>query len=154
MLKQQEMNLVKLIEDFGTEDECRAHLIKLRGPDGVRCLRCGSDKVPWLEEQKKFQCRSCRYQCSVTAGTIFHDTHLPLWKWFLAVYLIIESKKGISANEVTGSPSRTEPPMPKSAGTGGTLTEAPPPCIRAKSTSPKVPGTGVSASIPRTASTA
>jgi transposase-like protein len=101
MLKQkQEMNLVKLIEDFGSEDECRDHLRKLRWPQGVRCLRCGSDKVPWLENQKKHQCKSCRYQFSVTAGTIFHDTHLPLWKWFLAVYLIVEAKKGLSANQL------------------------------------------------------
>jgi transposase-like protein len=53
-----------------------------------------------MDERHQYQCRSCRYQFSVTAGTIFHDTHLPLWKWFLAVYLIIESKKGISANQL------------------------------------------------------
>ncbi|MDQ3639156.1 MAG: IS1595 family transposase [Actinomycetota bacterium] len=100
MLKEQEINLVSLIENFRSEDECRAQLKKLRWPNGVRCLRCNSDQVPWLEEQKKFQCRSCRYQFSVTANTIFHDTHLPLWKWFLAVYLIVESKKGISANQL------------------------------------------------------
>jgi transposase-like protein len=100
VLKEQEINLVSLIDNFGSEDECRAHLRKLRWPNGVRCLRCGSDKVPWLENQKKHQCKSCRYQFSVTAGTIFHDTHLPLWKWFLAVYLIVEAKKGISANQL------------------------------------------------------
>jgi transposase-like protein len=100
MLKEQEINLVSLIDNFGSEDECRNHLRKLRWPDGVRCLRCGSDKVPWLKEQKKHQCKSCRYQFSVTAGTIFHDTHLPLWKWFLAVYLIVEAKKGLSANQL------------------------------------------------------
>jgi len=95
-----DMNLVKLIEDFGSEAECRDHLRRLRWPQGVRCLRCGSDKVPWLENQKKHQCKSCRYQFSVTTGTIFHDTHLSLWKWFAAVYLIVESKKGISAKQV------------------------------------------------------
>jgi transposase-like protein len=95
-----EMNLVRLIEDFGSEDECRDHLRKLRWPNGVRCLRCGLDKVPWLENQKKHQCRSCRYQFSVTTNTIFHDTHLPLWKWYLAVYLIVQAKKGISANQL------------------------------------------------------
>jgi hypothetical protein len=50
-----------------------------------------------MEDRHQHQ---CRYQFSVTAGTIFHDTHLPLWKWFLAVYLIVESKKGISANQL------------------------------------------------------
>src|ERR671929_756003 len=56
-----------------------------------------------MEDRHQYQCRSCRYQFSVTAGTIFHDTHLPLWKWFLAVYLIAESKKGISANQLKRS---------------------------------------------------
>ena len=100
MLKEQEINLVSLIEQFGSEDECRNHLRKLRWPNGVRCIRCDSDEVPWLKEQKKHQCKSCRYQFSVTTNTIFHDTHLPLWKWFLAVYLMVEAKKGISANQL------------------------------------------------------
>ena len=47
--------------------------------------------------RKQFDCDSCRYQFSVTAGTIFHDSHLPLPKWFAAVYLMCESKKGMSA---------------------------------------------------------
>jgi transposase-like protein len=48
----------------------------------------------------QFVCDSCSYQFSTTAGTIFHDSHLPLWKWFLAVYLMAESKKGMSANQL------------------------------------------------------
>lgn len=58
------------------------------------------DEIICLEKRNQFDCDSCRYQFSVTAGTIFHDTHLPLWKWFLAVNLVIESKKGISANQL------------------------------------------------------
>src|SRR3712207_4402610 len=53
-----------------------------------------------MDERHQFVCRSCRYHFSVTAGTIFHDTHLPLWKWFLAVYLIVEAKKGLYANQL------------------------------------------------------
>jgi transposase-like protein len=100
MLKEQEMNLVELIERYGSEDKSRARLEELRWPDGVECPRCDSDNVAHMEDRHQHQCRSCRYQFSVTAGTIFHDTHLPLWKWFLAVYLIVESKKGISANQL------------------------------------------------------
>jgi transposase-like protein len=100
MLKEQEINLVNLIERYHSEDSCRARLEELRWPEGVRCLRCGSDNVLRMDKRHQYQCRSCRYQFSVTAGTIFHDTHLPLWKWFLAVYLIVESKKGISANQL------------------------------------------------------
>jgi transposase-like protein len=100
MLKDQEINLVNLIERYHTEDSCRARLEELRWPDGVACPRCESKNVASVEDRHQYQCRSCRYQFSVTAGTIFHDSHLPLWKWFLAVYLIIESKKGISANQL------------------------------------------------------
>jgi transposase-like protein len=100
MLKEQEINLVNLIERYHSEDSCPARLEELRWPDGVECPRCGSKSVARMEDRHQYQCRSCRYQFSVTAGTIFHDTHLPLWKWFLAVYLIVESKKGISANQL------------------------------------------------------
>jgi transposase-like protein len=100
MLKEQEINLVELIDRFHSEDSCRARLEELRWPEGVECPRCDSKSIARMEDRHQYQCRSCRYQFSVTAGTIFHDTHLPLWKWFLAVYLIVESKKGISANQL------------------------------------------------------
>jgi transposase-like protein len=100
MSNEQEMNLVELIERYGSEDRSRARLEELRWPEGVECPRCNSKSIVELEDRHQYQCRSCRYQFSVTAGTIFHDTHLPLWKWFLAVYLIVESKKGISANQL------------------------------------------------------
>ncbi len=95
-----EMNLVKLIERFRSEDACRAYLEELRWPDSVKCPRCDSDKVSRRDKRSQLQCNSCDYRFSVTAGTIFHDTHLPLWKWFLAVYMITDSKKGVSANQL------------------------------------------------------
>ena len=100
MLKEQEINLVELIDRFHDEDRCRAYLEKMRWPDGVKCLRCGEKSISRRKQRHQFQCNSCRYDFSVTAGTIFHDTHLPLWKWFLAVYLIVEAKKGVSANQL------------------------------------------------------
>ena len=76
-------------------------LEKIRWPDGdVACPRCGDMSVSELREYDKWDCNSCRYQFTVTAGTIFHDTHLPLQKWFVAIYLMLESKKGISANQL------------------------------------------------------
>jgi transposase-like protein len=100
MLKEQEINLVSLVERYHSEDSCRARLEELRWPGGLECSRCDSKNIARMDDRHQYQCRSCRYQFSVTAGTIFHDTHLPLWKWFLAVYLIVESKKGISANQL------------------------------------------------------
>src|SRR6476661_7371963 len=96
----QDMNLVQLIEDFGSEDKCRDYLTALRWPDGVRCIRCGSPKISRIKARDQFDCDACRYQFSVRVGTIFHDSHLPLWKWFLAVYVMGESKKGISSNQL------------------------------------------------------
>src|SRR2546421_3157680 len=92
-----DMNLGELIEQFGSNDRCREYLEHLRWPEGVECPKCGSKSISRISTRKQFDCNSCRKRFSVTAGTIFHDSHLPLWKWFAAVYLICESKKGISA---------------------------------------------------------
>lgn len=89
-----------LIERFGSEDKCRVYLEALRWHGVPKCPRCFSDKLSRIVARNRFDCDSCRYQFSVTAGTIFHDSHLPLWKWFLAVYMTVESKKGISANQM------------------------------------------------------
>jgi transposase-like protein len=96
----QDMDLMKLFEQFGTDEQCRIALEKLRWPDGVRCPRCESDKISRAYKRNQFECDSCGYHFSVTAGTIFHDSHLPLTKWFAAIYLICESRKGISANQL------------------------------------------------------
>lgn len=95
-----DVNLISLIERFRDEDACREYLERLRWPDGVTCPRCESGSISRIETRDQFDCNSCRYRFSVTAGTIFHDSHLPLWKWFVAIYLICESKKGISANQL------------------------------------------------------
>jgi transposase-like protein len=103
------MNLGRLIEQFGTDDRAREYLINIRWPNGVRCPRCGFDKVSrigWTDRpdgkkgRRQLDCNSCRYRFSVTTGTVFHDSHLPLWKWFAATYLMCESRKGMSANQL------------------------------------------------------
>jgi transposase-like protein len=98
-----ETNLINLIEQYGNEDKCRKYLEGLKWNDGVKCPRCGSDKVSHIQKRDQYDCDQCRYQFSVTAGSIFHDSHLPLWKWFLAVYFMTESKKGMSANQLSRS---------------------------------------------------
>lgn len=94
------MNLVDLIEKFRSEDKCRAYLERLRWPEGVCCPRCGDTTISRIKDRGQFDCDGCRYQFSVTSGTIMHDTKLPLWKWFLAVYMMVEAKKGVSANQL------------------------------------------------------
>jgi len=95
--KKSDMNLVKLVEQFSNEEKAREHLTELRWPEGVRCPRCDAEKVSPIKDRPQYSCNACQYQFSVTSGTVFNDSHLPLWKWFLAVYIMTESKKGISA---------------------------------------------------------
>jgi transposase-like protein len=90
-------------EFFAThmEDRCRTFLEQLRWPDGVRCPRCEASKgISRIESRGQFECGACGYQFSVRVGTIFHASHLPLWKWFLAVYIIGGSRDGVSANQL------------------------------------------------------
>ena len=91
---------MKLIDEFGDEDACREYLERLRWPNGLACIKCGSVAVTDLPNRNLFQCSDCRYQFSVTTDTIMHDTHLPLRKWLVAIYLIIEGKKSISARQL------------------------------------------------------
>jgi transposase-like protein len=89
-----------MIERYGTEDKCREFLEELRWPHGVECPRCWTRDAAKIKGRSQWRCKSCDYRFSVTVGTVFADSHLPLWKWFLAVYLIAESRKGISAKQL------------------------------------------------------
>ena len=94
------MNLIKLIDRYSNDEGCRSYLESLRWPAGVACLRCGDMDVHDLGKYNLWGCRGCRYHFSVTTGTIMHGSHLPLRKWFLAIYLMCESRKGMSANQL------------------------------------------------------
>jgi ISXO2-like transposase domain/Transposase zinc-ribbon domain len=104
------MNLVTVTKEFRTDDDCRAYLEKVRWPKGVRCERCDGAKVNRMSvpqtrrkvtsTREVLECASCHYQFSVTAGTVFHDSHLPLTTWFMVVAMMCEAKKGVSANQV------------------------------------------------------
>jgi transposase-like protein len=98
--QKQEMDLITLMDKFGSDEKCRVYLENLRFPDGVFCLRCKSDKISRIYKRNQFVCDACDYQFSVTVDTIFHNSHLPLQKWFAAIYLMCESRKGISANQL------------------------------------------------------
>ncbi len=93
-------NLIQVFEKFNSEDRCREYLELIRWPNRVCCVRCGNVSVSKLEKRHQYECNGCGYQFSVTAGTLFHDSHLPIWKWFLACYLMCESEKGTSANQI------------------------------------------------------
>jgi transposase-like protein len=91
-----------------TDEECRTYLEAMRWPDGPRCPKCGADE-PWKIERRTpsknavrtlYRCRTCKRQFTATVGTIFEDSKIPLSKWFAAIYLMVASKKGISAHQL------------------------------------------------------
>jgi len=82
---------------FPDEEACWEALRTARWPEGFRCPRCGHDESSWISTRRLEQCRGCRYQCSVTAGTVFHRTRVPLLIWFWAIFFLARHKKGISA---------------------------------------------------------
>lgn len=96
------IDLCELIERYGDDQKCRNYLERLRWPEGVRCPKCNGTKISSILKRDQYNCdsESCGYQFSVMAGTIFHDTHLPLTKWFLATFILCQSRKGISANQL------------------------------------------------------
>src|SRR5690349_12829999 len=87
-------------EAYGTERQCRAVVEKLRWPKGFVCPLCGGTEGKRLSTRPKIQCRACRHQASLTAGTVFHATKLPLTSWFLAMWLIATARNGISSVEL------------------------------------------------------
>jgi transposase-like protein len=95
------MTLPDVVELFPTDEKCRELLERLRWPMGPECPRCKTRNVVRLETNAKLLwCRDCEYQFTVTAGTIFNDSHLPLTKWFMVTLLLCEAKKGMSANQI------------------------------------------------------
>lgn len=94
------MALLEMLRKYSTDEKCREILTKLRWPEGVRCPRCKETQICYLAERRQFECGSCGYQFSVTTGTVFNDTHLPLETWLAATYLLCEAKKGMSALQI------------------------------------------------------
>ena len=87
-------------EAFGTEEQCRSALVRLRWPGGFLCPCCGHREHCVLAGRGLYQCNRCKKQTSPTAGTIFHATKLPLILWFAAIHLIVTAKNGISSVEL------------------------------------------------------
>ncbi len=109
------MNLIDVNKAFSTEDQCLDFIERTRWPEGtVRCAVCGYDQVSRVtrksasrnKRNRFYQCLepTCKAQFSATASTIFHDSHLPLTKWFLAIALVLNAKKGMSALQLQRRP--------------------------------------------------
>lgn len=100
MSEYKEMSFFEFQEQFRTDKDCFEYLKKLRWPEGFICPKCGCTEAYFMEKRKVFQCKSCRQQVSITVNTIFHRTHVPLRKWFWAIFLVGTDKRGCSAKKL------------------------------------------------------
>jgi transposase-like protein len=94
--------LQNAFEFFGNEDNAFAFMVKLRWPNGAQCPRCGSSEVRRISTRKIWECKNCvsLKQFSVKVGTIFEDSPISLGKWWCAIWLISNSKNGVSSCEL------------------------------------------------------
>ena len=99
---QKGLSLAEFFERYGSEEQCHAALVGLRWPDGFVCPDCGcAQHCTFVREERAYwQCRECRHQTTVMAGTIFAATKLPLTVWFLAMHLLTQAKNNVSALEL------------------------------------------------------
>lgn len=116
------MNLIDVAKKFGTPEACNDFLESMRWPEGVECPKCqgknvtryrknagtrtrlnpktGQSEVKPVPARILYLCVPCKFQFSVTTGTVFNDTHLSLDKWYTALALMVNAKKGLSAKQV------------------------------------------------------
>lgn len=96
-------NLMDFYKRFPDEKSCREYLVNERFPDGkVACPKCsGNEKIYKLKDDKRYKCGNCKHIFTITVGTIFEASHIPLQKWFLTLYIISAHKKGISSLQLS-----------------------------------------------------
>jgi ribosomal protein L37AE/L43A/transposase-like protein len=97
---QRGLSMVEFQRRYGTEEKCAEAMFASRWPKGFVCPECGGRACCVLAKRGLYQCNACHAQTSLTAGTIFHGTHLPLSKWFLAMHLLTQGKHSISGLEL------------------------------------------------------
>jgi hypothetical protein len=96
------LSMAEFFERYGSEEQCEAALFAARWPSGWRCPRC---QCPWhssfvREGRRYWQCSAHAHQSTLTSGTVFGATKLPLRRWFLAMHLLTQAKNNVSALEL------------------------------------------------------
>ena len=94
--------MLEFIKRFADEKACLRYLRlqKWGAEDAFECPRCGHNQCWECNTRARLKCCACRAETSLTAGTAFHDSRVGLQKWFLAMYLMVTSKQGVSAKEI------------------------------------------------------
>lgn len=94
------MDIIEVFTKFPKQEDCLEYLEKVRWPKQPACPYCKSENFSAMPKEHRYHCNKCNASYSVTVGTIFHKTHLALQKWFLAVTIILNAKKGVSARQL------------------------------------------------------
>ena len=102
MSKKKMLSFTQFIKRFPNEKACVEYLYNVKWPQGFECPVCGCRHGYTLKNRRQYQCARCRHQASLTANTVMHRSHLPLTKWFWAIYLVACDKRGISALALAG----------------------------------------------------
>jgi transposase-like protein len=113
LLSSEDLNLIKLAQEYSDNDKARELLESLRWPNGPVCPHCANDGksksiytlTPKPDSKRParkglYKCGACRKQFTVTVGTVFEDSHIPIGKWLMAIFILCSSKKGISAHQL------------------------------------------------------
>lgn len=95
--RQKGLSLQSFLKLYGTEEDCRNRLFKVKWFNGFSCPQCGCNRYYRITTRNLYQCTACKHQSSLISGTIFESSKLPLTTWFLAIYFITQSKDGLSA---------------------------------------------------------
>jgi len=94
------MNIIEIYEKFPSQEDCIAYLEKVKWKNKPICPYCGRSQSVNIKGSFRHHCNKCNNSFSVLVGTIFHHTHTPLQKWFLAICLILNAKKGIASRQL------------------------------------------------------
>lgn len=94
--RQKGLSVHEFLKSYGTEEDCRNRLFKMRWPTGFSCPKCGCHQYYSITTRNLYQCTMCQHQSSLISGTIFESSKLPLTTWFLGIYFVTQSKDGLS----------------------------------------------------------
>src|SRR5258707_1351151 len=88
------------IQHFSDEQVCIDTVAKMRWPNGPECPACGHKEHYYLKTQKRWKCKECTKQFTVKLGTIFEESPIPLSKWLVALWMLVNCRNGVSSYEI------------------------------------------------------
>lgn len=97
---QEGISMSEFMAQYGTEEQCSQALFEMKWPNGYKCKHCDHGGYTYIAKDKIFRCNKCRRGTTLKSGTVFQNSNLPLTVWFQAIYLMTQSKHGISAMEL------------------------------------------------------